>query len=1396
MPIRKVSLALVGALILLSALLLGGASVYLNSAAFRRLLVERIDQAIAGHIHIRDLDLSLFTGKLTLSGVELSGADRQAIAGIGTLHLRVFWPALAWRSVDVTRIVLEKVQLDLIADARDRMNLSEALATSAREETNGGNGRLWQVAVGDLRLRDGQIAYHHQVKGWTGRLTNLEASGSGNLKQRRGQLRLSAEALNLQAPGLAENLRSITLDISYREGADRPVTVAIRSAESSLSAKARVERINGSVRVALSSGLDLSLAQIRPWLPQAPVMSGRITGNLDVTGLLVDPRVTVRLQLADGRVEGVPIGEAVLEARMDQRQVDIKRLDIRSSMGDLDLSGSIDLRPVFPDSFQSAAAGLETLEYVLDLDGRRMTPGQMPRLAFPWGGIWQTRLHVQGTGLSPARSNGTGRIVLQAEEIRASPAGRAAAAGLSAQVQWAEGTLRIVQGQARLGGHELTGNGQVVPARKQFEVEATVRSPQLADLGALLGIDLPGGKGTLKLNGRGSVAKPTVHAVLLAHDLALDPWRFGQLLVEADLGADGVVRFPRLVLENSGSYLEGKGSLHLLRADGALHDDLGLDLRFDLDPLEMSDFSAAPLGGNLLLTGRLHVGGSLRQPTAELNLAPSPLNWGKAAGRAQGTARWEAGRLTVAPLTFSNERSAVTLRGAVLWRDPGGQWTSDPRVQADLKAARIFLQDFLPDIKGALSFQAAVEGRISGLKGKFQAEGSDLDTGVQKFSSVRLNGRLADDTVYADHVAVSLAPGQTIEGKGWYAFDQRFQAQLSGDDIALRHIDALQPSDYLQGRLKLNLTAEGSLANPQAAVRLQVRSPRIGDQAWDDFHVRFDLRDRQLAMDADLNFDLAAHYRLDSGDFDFSAVFANTDVGPYLALLAGKHWSGKLSGKIEAAGNVKEPESIDAHLVLTQAAIAHRAVHLLQMDRLEAHMTKGSVSLPATRLALMQNGELVIAAGGHFKRDFAVNVQGRLPLAALAPFAERIADPAGHIRIAAQGQGPLNRMQWRGEVALVRIGLLWADWDQAIRDVNGSVRISPEQVIVDDLSGMLDSGRFRIDGRLQLADWRPTQGQLSLKAQALPVHQPGTMDLLLGADLVLKGNPRQSLLEGEVSLLEGDYYKNVKFDLLSAVTRARRSQPAPRTWSPPQWLSAVALNVTVNSRYPLLVDNNVARMQVAPDFKIGGTAAKPVITGRARVTEGELFFRGKTFAVKRGVVDFLNPYKIEPTVDIAAEAQIRRWTVTLTATGTPDRLAVELSSDPPESDSNILSLILLGRTSAELSKGGGGATTEQMLASLVDSAWGEDLKERAGVDILEVETGAQDEGQNPERIQVTVGKQLSQRFTVKYSVEAAGGETIQRATSEYRLLEHILASGFQDTSGTYGGELLFRIEFR
>lgn len=240
------------------------------------------------------------------------------------------------------------------------------------------------------------------------------------------------------------------------------------------------------------------------------------------------------------------------------------------------------------------------------------------------------------------------------------------------------------------------------------------------------------------------------------------------------------------------------------------------------------------------------------------------------------------------------------------------------------------------------------------------------------------------------------------------------------------------------------------------------------------------------------------------------------------------------------------------------------------------------------------------------------------------------------------------------------------------------------------------------------------------------------------------------------------------------------------------------MDISVKHRLPIIVDNNLAHLEIAPDLHITGNLNNPVVSGQAEIESGKIEYKQKTFVIKRGRIDFVNPYKTEPILDIKSEAQIRDWLIYLNISGALDQLVFKLTSDPLETDGDILSLLVFGKTTHELIEGEGGAsqTTTQMLAELIFSTFEENIQDVTGLDILEVETKTQGDEKHLENIKITVGENLSRRITVKYATEMEDGEMSQRAIAEYKFLENILISGFQDSKGIFGGDLRFRLEFR
>ncbi|MGD8834406.1 MAG: hypothetical protein PVJ19_05680, partial [Desulfobacteraceae bacterium] len=78
-----------------------GLTIYLNSAAFRQLVIQKANAAISGGIEIADHQVSLLTGRLILYDLQLKDRRKRPVAGFGRLQLRLFWPALIRREIRI-----------------------------------------------------------------------------------------------------------------------------------------------------------------------------------------------------------------------------------------------------------------------------------------------------------------------------------------------------------------------------------------------------------------------------------------------------------------------------------------------------------------------------------------------------------------------------------------------------------------------------------------------------------------------------------------------------------------------------------------------------------------------------------------------------------------------------------------------------------------------------------------------------------------------------------------------------------------------------------------------------------------------------------------------------------------------------------------------------------------------------------------------------------------------------------------------------------------------------------------------------------------------------------------------------------------------------------------------
>lgn len=806
------------------------------------------------------------------------------------------------------------------------------------------------------------------------------------------------------------------------------------------------------------------------------------------------------------------------------------------------------------------------------------------------------------------------------------------------------------------------------------------------------------------------------------------------------------------------------------------------------------DHLAGQIQGEFLLDG------SLARPQARFEFSGADLAAQKITlGDMEIKGDIQAGKAHLKTLTLHNGASHLNLRGETELYDADSLTPlEDPRFSFDLDAPVLEIGDYVPQVKGRLAVAGKLTGSRSAPTAHLRMDGRDLLVGGQPLSALMAELNFADQRLNVRNFQLALADDATISAAGWVEPAGSYELVLASQGIPLNAIAAVDTLQSVSGNLSFDFRGAGRLDDPQLNGDIHLRQMQLNEKPIDDGHLRVAVEAGQVRVSGGLNFDLSGTYAWVSQAFEVDVRFHETELHPYLVAAGQSDLDGQLSGHIQARGNLSQPEKISAQVDMTQIDIDYKGNPLLSTEKLEAVFEDRTLRLAPTHLRLLEAGALEAVGQIELEGPVALKIDGQVPLAVARPFIDDGSDLEGLADLHLTLAGAMKAPDIRANVDLDEVAMTLPVTFQKLKQLKGKIRYNGHRIEIDDLAGKVEDGRFSLHGQADIEGGQLKHADMSFQARALPLAIPDTADIKVDSDLRLTGNQDAARLDGEVMLLEGLYYKDVKLSLLKAATTRRRAQTSPVAGEPNAQLQAVAVEISVGHRQPFFVDNNLANLQVVPDLKVGGSLAQPVLSGRATVTEGELTYQKKTFTVTRGVVDFINPYRIAPEVSVVGETQVRDWKITLAVSGTPEALIFKLSSDPEEEDNDILSLLLLGRTSSELIEGEGGSTqsTRQMLADLVASTMGDDIKRVAGVDIFEVDTQNDKEDPESERVQVTLGKKLSRRMTVKYALESKQGAFTRRVVSEYKFLDELLMTGFQDSAGVFGGELVFRLEFR
>jgi translocation and assembly module TamB len=315
------------------------------------------------------------------------------------------------------------------------------------------------------------------------------------------------------------------------------------------------------------------------------------------------------------------------------------------------------------------------------------------------------------------------------------------------------------------------------------------------------------------------------------------------------------------------------------------------------------------------------------------------------------------------------------------------------------------------------------------------------------------------------------------------------------------------------------------------------------------------------------------------------------------------------------------------------------------------------------------------------------------------------------------------------------------------------------------------------------------------------IRYPEGMSWLVGGALRLSGTTDSAVISGKVTVQRVTLTQGLENAGMLISSKEGISGPSTNS----SFLRNLQFDVEAASSPDARMEWPGAELEADANLRVRGTWEHPILLGHIHLLSGDLVFAGNRYRVARGDINFANPFRLDPVLNVEATTTIQQYEITLNFSGPSSKLALAYRSDPPLPANDIVALLALGRPSAEaMGRTGGtsqsatsGATS--ILSEAVNSQLGGRLQKLFGITRLRVDPGLTTlgttaSGSNP-GARVTVEQQIGRNLTITYvsNVNSTQQQVIQ---VEYAVNRNVSVVALRDQNGTFGIDLVIKKRFK
>jgi translocation and assembly module TamB len=610
----------------------------------------------------------------------------------------------------------------------------------------------------------------------------------------------------------------------------------------------------------------------------------------------------------------------------------------------------------------------------------------------------------------------------------------------------------------------------------------------------------------------------------------------------------------------------------------------------------------------------------------------------------------------------------------------------------------------------------------------------------------------------------------------------------------------------VHGQLAFTLHGSGPLLAPVAHGDLRVSNLMFGTEAQGDFsgQLSSDGKTAQVSLSSEpdrqkLQGSLTVAL---GGDQPVSGHLSvkQFDLDPFIiAALHMQQLTGHSSadGDFTFSGALRRPDSLEVDADIARISLSYELVQLTNDQNIKLAYRRNEIRIQQARLHGTDT-DLQFSGSARFDgtRPLDLTMSGGVNLRLLQGVLPDL-DGQGRLDVNVSVQGTMSQPRLTGRGSVQDASIRYADFPAGLSHLNGDVVFDKNRLLFQKITAQSGGGQLTLTGNVSYGDG-PVRYQVTAETSTVRIRYPTGMSWLASGTIQLSGTTASALVSGNVQVQRLLFAQGV--DLASFFASASDTNPGAVSSS--SFLQNLAFNIDGQTTPGARIEWSGAHVDIDGNVRLRGTWDRPVLLGDIHLLGGEMPFRGNTYELTRGDINFSNPFRLDPVLDVEATSTISQYQVTIDFSGPASHLALNYRSDPPLPDSDIVALLALGSPgegNALGSQPGGssnyGATA--LLSEAISSGIGGRIEHLFGISSFRVDPFVADTAtESNAAARVTIQEQVRSDLAITYSTNAATSNQYQLIQVEYTLKRGLSIIFLRDINGTYGLDVKFVKHFK